>query len=578
MNRIIPELTEPELDRLKSAAEARLYRSLRDHLSDDYLVLFQVGWVLRKEDEQARDGETDFLIAHPDYGFLCIEVKGGGIGFEAGTGDWYSIDRHHQKHHIKNPVQQALRAKFSVLTKMKESLQWERYRIGRVACGHATFFPDIHDARPMVRPDLPETLIGVDCDLESIDEWVRVAMKYWSESNRVVAPLGRHGMQLIKDTFAHSFEVSPLVFSLLQDLEAHRLRLTQDQLRVLDMLRSQRRVSVSGGAGTGKTVLAVEKAKRLAAEGFATLLTCYNRKLADHLSGVCAGIENLDVMSFHQLCYQRIRMSKEQSGRDLLEEAKVTYPGFDLYDVQYPVALSYSLDVVQKQYDAIVCDEGQDFREEYWFPVEMLLSEYDTSPLYIFFDDNQNIYSRAGTFPIKSEPYLLVSNCRNTDQIHSIAYRYYKGEPVMPPGIEGDAIELIDGASVRSQAERLNTRIVELIAREKVPASDIVVLLADGRRKHEYYDAMTGLTLPKPTQWVIEGDHRDGVVLIDTVSRFKGLESAIVFLWGVDTLDLERESELLYVGLSRAKSIVYVVSTLEIYRRICGEVVSEKDM
>ena len=568
MGQIIPELSEQELNRLESASEAKLYRALRDRLPEEYLVLFQVNWILRREDDRARDGEGDFLIAHPEYGYICVEVKGGGVCFDGDNGHWYSIDRKNSKHKIKNPIEQALWAKYSILAKLRESPRWDRVGLGRIACGHAVFFPDINNAKPIVRPDLPECLIGIANDLNNIPEWMRSALEYWSNNDNRTSPIGKQGIELIKNTFAHSFEVSPLVSARIRDQEEQRLRLTQDQLRVLDVLRSQRRVSISGGAGTGKTVLAVEKAKRIASEGFNTLLTCYNRQLADHLSDVCGGIENLDVMSFHQLCYLRVRITKEQSGRDVLEEAKQTYPGMDLFDVQYPAALTYSLDIVQSPYDAIVCDEGQDFREEYWFPIEMLLAAYETSPLYIFFDDNQNVYSRARSFPIKSEPYLLVTNCRNTNQIHDAAYQYYEGEPVSPPGIAGEETHLIEAARRDVQAARMHSKIVDLIAREQVFAGDIAVLVADGLRKQEYYDELLGRPLPRPNQWSAEGARREDKVLLDTVKRFKGLESAIVFLWGLDTLDLDQEQELLYVGLSRAKSVVYVVSSSVVCRKV----------
>lgn len=568
MSQMIPELSERELDQLESAAEAKLYRSLRDQLPKEYLVLSQVGWILRREDDRARDGETDFLIVHPDHGYLCVEVKGGGVGFDGGTGHWYSIDRNNVKHEIKNPVEQVMRAKYSILTKLREGPQWGRHGPGRISCGHAVFFPDINDAVPIIRSDLPECLIGVADDLGNIDDWTRGALEYWSSNDDRAEPIGRRGMEIIRNTFAHSFEVSPLVSARIREQEEQRLRLTQDQLRVLDVLRSQRRVSISGGAGTGKSVLAVEKAKRLALDGFNTLLTCYNRQLADHLSDVCSDVENLDVMSFHQLCYLRVKMAGEQSDRDVLEEAKQTYPGMDLFDVQYPAALTYSLDIVPSQYDAIVCDEGQDFREEYWFPIEMLLADYETSPLYIFFDDNQNVYSRASTFPIKSEPFLLITNCRNTNQIHDAAYKYYEGEPVAPPGIAGEEVHIIEASSREAQATKIYSKIVDLIAKEQVAASDITVLVADGLRKKEYYDELHGRPLPQPNTWIAEGARRDKAVLLDTVKRFKGLESAIIFLWGLDGLDVERDQELLYVGLSRAKSVVYVVSAHDVFQQL----------
>ena len=107
-------------------------------------------------------------------------------------------------------------------------------------------------------------------------------------------------------------------------------------------------------------MLALEKARRLANDGFQTLLSCDNRQLADHLARLCAGTANLDVMSFHQLCHRRVERANRESGRDLLAEAKITYPGKDLYDVQFPNALTYSLEILPTGYEAIICDEGHD--------------------------------------------------------------------------------------------------------------------------------------------------------------------------------------------------------------------------
>jgi hypothetical protein len=49
------------------------------------------------------------------------------------------------------------------------------------------------------------------------------------------------------------------------------------------------------------------------------------------------------------------------------------------------------------------------------------------------------------------------------------------------------------------------------------------------------------------------------MVLIDTIQRFKGLESPIVSLWGLDTIDLSQRQELLCVGMRRAKSLLVIV-------------------
>jgi len=556
---IIPELTDAQLAGLPSQAEAKVYRALRDGLPSGFVVFFQVGWILRRQEEQAKDGETDFVICHPDLGYLCIEVKGGGVGFDSSSGDWFSVDRHLQKHPINNPVNQALKAKYSIRSKLNEHQRWRDLSLANVLRGHAVFFPDVGDVNALSRPDMPPTLIGCAKHLQNPKAWIDAVFAYWGNDASGFTPLGKRGVDVLREVFARSFVVAPLVSSQLADQEARRLILTKDQIRVLDFLRSHRRVAVSGGAGTGKTVLALEKARRLASEGFRTLLTCYNRQLADHLSSLCAGTANLDVMSFHQLCHRQVERANRASGRDLVAEAKITYPGKDLYEVQLPNALGYSLEILPDRYDAIVCDEGQDFREEFWVPLELLLSDYDSGPLYVFYDDNQNLYARAGTFPISEEPFSLTTNCRNTAPIHDAAYKHYKGMPVNLPDIQGDDLQFDESPSRDTQAAKINARIVDLVARQGVSPGDITVLLADALHKAEYYAALRRLPLPKPASWLEEGIRGKTTVLIDTIQRFKGLESPIVILWGLDTIDLSQRQELLYVGMSRAKSLLVIV-------------------
>ncbi len=407
MAMLIPDLSELQLNELQSQAEARVYRALRDQLSNAYVVFFQVGWILRKEEEQARDGETDFLVCHPDYGYLCLGSKRRWCQLRCRYGDWYSVDRYRNQHSIKNPISQALKAKYSIRSKLNEQKDWRDFSLGHVLHGHAIFFPDVGDAHLFNRPDMPSELIGTADTLQDIRAWVDGSFQYWGDKSSGYAPIGRRGIEVVRKVFARSFIVEPLRSSRLADQEVQRLLLTKGQIRVLEYLRSHRRVAVSGGAGTGKTVLALEKARRLASEGFKTLLTCYNRQLADHLARQCVGVDNIEVMSFHQLCSRQIEKVKRTTDRDLIYEAKVTYPGQNLYDVHFPNALGYSLEILKDRYEAIVCDEGQDFREEYWVPLEMLLSDYEESPFYVFYDDNQNIYARVGTFPIRRS--LLLS-------------------------------------------------------------------------------------------------------------------------------------------------------------------------
>ena len=107
MAKMNPEYREQQLNNIESAAEANTYRAFRDQLSDDWHVYHSITWIMRREADEARDGEIDFVVCHPDHGYITIEVKGGGVGFDAHSGEWYSISRSGRKHDISDPVGQA---------------------------------------------------------------------------------------------------------------------------------------------------------------------------------------------------------------------------------------------------------------------------------------------------------------------------------------------------------------------------------------------------------------------------------------------------------------------------------------
>ena len=104
--------------------------------------------------------------------------------------------------------------------------------------------------------------------------------------------------------------------------------------------------------------------------------------------------------------------------------------------------------------------------------------------------------------------------------------------------------------------------IVGLIDGDALSPSQIVVLIC-GEPKATFYDALQGRPLPRGSAWVVEGAAADAGVRLDTVRRFKGLEADVVFLWGLDALPSRDQDEILYVGISRAKSRLVVVGTSE---------------
>src|SRR4051794_21400808 len=102
----------------KSPAEVRLFGDL-ERLPDGWIALYQVRWLAKERGRNARDGETDFLVAHPRHGALTVEVKGGEITFVAKTGEWTSRSRDGTTSSIKDPFDQAKQASYALMDHLR---------------------------------------------------------------------------------------------------------------------------------------------------------------------------------------------------------------------------------------------------------------------------------------------------------------------------------------------------------------------------------------------------------------------------------------------------------------------------
>jgi len=560
MARMLPELTEGQLRGLKSQAEARFYEECRRQLPPDVLVLYSVNWIFRNGREWLLEGEADFTIVVPQSGVFAVEVKGGGVSFDAVTGCWQSIDRNNVVHDIKDPFRQAAGERYALKDQLLGHALWRRWRGNRVTLGHAVMLPDIHDAQRLVGPDRPRPIIGVDTDMVALVPWLAQLQAFWTQANE--DPLGAQGVQLVEGILCSSVEVRPALRAVLDAAEQARIRLTTNQAKVLRILGNRKRAVIAGGAGTGKTLIAVEKARQLAETAQSVLLLCYNRPLADALAAGVADQPRITVLSFHQLCDMRISEARQSAGVDLLAEAQAAFPGTDekhIFEVQMPFALARSNEVLEAKYDALVVDEAQDFSDDYWFSIEELLREPEHGVLYIFIDENQALYRKHANLPMTEEPYRLLANCRNTIPIHRAGYAFYRGEAIDDPDLPGNAVTRTVVDAEGQQAVAIANIVRELLAGAVAP-EDIAILLAK-RPKARLYALLQVQRLPAGTSWAVEVPGQRRAVFVDTVGRFKGLEAQVVILWIGDEVIEEEQWEYLYVGATRAKSLLHVVGS-----------------
>ena len=544
MARIYP--TRPRVE-TRSRAERRLYDAFRDGLPDDYVVFHSVAWQVRDTRGGAQDGEADFVIVHPDRGVLVIEVKGGRIRYDGTTGQWWS-----NQTLIKDPFEQARNNKYSLLEKLKDLPFW---RDRWLTIGHAVAFPDVV-AEQDLRLDAPAAIILDARHLSDVRSWVEGVFAYWraEDRQREGAP-GPGGVAELIRLLSPSWELrAPLAVEFADEAETI-IHLTEEQFVLLDFLTFHRRVAISGCAGSGKTTLALEQARRLGRQGFRVLFTCFNRHLAEHLRGDETLPDGVEVLHFHRLC---MKMAYRAGLGKQVREDEGTPRWFDH---TLPELLLEATEVLDTRYDAIIVDEGQDFQEHWWVPLQCLLEDPDRGIFYVFYDDNQNLYQTRFALPEGLEPFPLTRNCRNTRHIHHTFLPFYRSE-IIPEAI-GPQGRLPQVAYYDTEGElkqQLRQVLHRLTVQEKVAPDEIVILTPRAREKSLLWKWGRLGSLRLTDRW----PPGSGEVYCTTVYRFKGLESPVVILAELYPSSHQDLETLLYVGCSRARNHLVILAEADL--------------
>lgn len=536
MAKIYPEhLPESIMNDPKRNAERKVFEALLG-LPSSFVVFYSVGWQSRK-DGYARDGEADFVIAHPDYGVLVLEVKGGGVAYDAIMGQWTTTDRYGESFVI-DPVEQAKKSHYTLLDKFKDLPEWDSSRF--LTIGHAVCFPDVVIGNKTLKLALPREIVVDYDDLEKIEEIILRIFEHYADKSRR-ASLGRDRMVIVESLLARSFNIkTPLGVEL--DREDKKLvELTERQFAMLNFLSSRRKALIAGCAGSGKTMLAVEKARQLHEQGFNVLLTCFNAPLATYLA---ERLPEISVLHFHGLC-------RELGGKTGFTISSVKSEQ-EYNEVVLPELLMKAVDETGPMFDAIVVDEGQDFKETYWIALAGLLNEKE-GIFYVFYDDNQNLYGGTSSLKgiIDEDPYVLSENCRNTKSIHKVVNAFYSGSTrITCNGPEGRTPELHTYRDSAEMIKGIQSVLHKLINEENVLADDIVVLTPHSQERSELKEGskLGNFTLTSAPP------RRMNEVQATTIHRFKGLERKVVILAEIDSNYLYNPEILMYVGSSRARA------------------------
>jgi len=526
MARMIPSTYANDND---SPGEEEIFKEL-EKLPDEYTIFHSVKWNKKKRNKGLIKGEADFTLFHKDKGILVIEVKSGIISYEYGT--WKQENRKtHEINKIESPLDQADKSLYRFLEVVNEVTT--DINENCFVCS-AVWFPSI--CRDDLEGKLPlqyeKELVLYDNDVDNAEEAIEKLYKYHESSTKT--NMSAKAYKKLISMFSQNFCVMPSMKSKMRIREKTYVEMTQEQAMLLDYLEEQRVATIQGAAGTGKTLLALEKARRIS-EDEKTLFLCFNQFLYKYLAAT-NNTENLDIYNLHTLAAKKLNSSNVKDS------------DISAYLCDY--------DSYQWDYKHIIIDEGQDFIEEH---IEFLsiIAEQMGGHFYVFFDKNQFIQrSKFPDWLSKAECRLVLSkNCRNTYEIATTS-----GKPVgVIPNMK---IAMLNGErpNFHCVCDRINilTKINEIIldyVEKGVDASDITILTTQTEDKSILAD------ISKIGKYKITHSFDGDGIVFTTVRKFKGLESDVVIIVDMNsaTFEYEENRRIFYVGTSRAKHFLELV-------------------
>ncbi len=539
---------------MEHGSEADVARALQAGLADAFLAMHSLPWVYPARDDidaPAREGEADFLVMHRRHGVLVLEVKGGEITLKGRT--WY---RHVKAglQEIKDPVRQARRSLWALKRRIElvcgKAVAAQTHFSAAIAFPHCLF----KDTPPA---DLPvEAIITMD-DLPDIEAAVVRAFRAGGGGHKEISP---QDFEAARRALAPEFQVyEPLRVQV--DANSETLaRLTRQQLQVLRGFDGNDRAIIEGVAGSGKTLLAMQRARSLAARHGKVLLTCYNAELCKWMREELAEdlVENggsLTVWNFHRLA------------ADLCKKAGIDFvPGQDQvrwWDETVPDLLAQAamdLDAAEIGFDAIVVDEAQDFSPGWWDALAYLADLDKNAPVWAFLDRAQSLRREPVEPPIKGAfRFALDINCRNTRRIVACANAatHNEGAPFelaplgRPPKIMTPQSPAAIGGLVRQEVRTF-------LSEHRLEPRQIAIIGPSSRAKGPLAGVPEIGGVP-----IVESaaEWRDGKGLLCTTARsFKGLEADVVILCDFAGLGPLFTTSDLYVAMTRARSHLVIVA------------------
>ena len=565
MARMIPPYFSEEI---KSTGEKQFFDLLRhDPATTDWVCLHSLG--LARHVKRVY-GEIDFVVLVPNEGIFCLEIKSGRVARQGGV--WKYTNRYGDvSTSTIGPFRQARDGMFSLLEAVKKHFG-RQHCFTRLLYGFGVVFPHISFDQ-----DDPEIEFWQVYDRDSLRQPVsryilnlskntrrNLQSQPWYDEQKSRPSLS--DIQKLVDFLRGDFERVVKPSDAILETEKQLLRLTKEQYRCLDQLQDNPRCLFDGGAGTGKTLLALEFARREASLGRKVLLICFNKLLGQWLASEREETSSqfIEIDYFHHFLDCLI---SDSTVTNEFQKIKQTEERGYLFSQLYPLfALDALAEGVIESYDTLIIDEGQDLiRSEYLDVFDDVLKGGLAGGTWTIFCDfhHQTIYGETDENAMLSElekrtsqftRFHLLTNCRNTRPIgEEVSFISGFDTPLfLPTNVEGIPVDYRFYRNDYDQCKQVN-EIVNQFRTEGIRRENITILspttldrscFAEANRNFFEITDLTRSGLYKCLR---------NTIGFSTIHAFKGLESSIVIITDITRLFDDRNRALLYVGMSRAK-------------------------
>lgn len=537
--------------------ERIVYEKLGRDLDADWVVMHSLGL---HGHETKIWGEADIVVLSTK-GFFSLEVKGGKVSCLNGVwtfGEPGGLS--YQKR--EDPWTQAKGTLFAVRQKLIEA---------------DAAFADVLDGFGVVMPMETFTTTGAEIEpavlldkrefRRDLGYYIGQLQRHWvatyqAKHGRAPRLPTRADIQRARQILRPDVDSAFSLGSYLTGVESRLVQLSRDQIRASRRMSANPRTIVRGKAGTGKTVIAVERARQLAAEGCKVLFLCFNQLLAEHLrTGMSADplALNIDVRHVHALYREVIAKA---GMLDRLDAAPNTQ---ELFAEVFPrTFVEAALECGLPSWDVLVIDEAQDLlTPDNIDAFDLMLGDagINRGRWHIFFDRNQNIYNidvqdQVERRLAEAQPAFddLFENCRNTRQV-AVQASIISGIDLAIEGApEGPECHNIYGRDRKALLAMLDAAVARLLKQDVRP-QDIAVLSTRTRDN----SLAAGVSQLAGVALVDAATAKDGDLIFSTMHAFKGLERLIVLAVDVDGIGEPERSMLHYAGLSRARGLLHVL-------------------